>query len=256
MRIAVLADIHGNLIALDGVLADLKGVGALDKIWVLGDFAAFGTRPAACVQRIMDLQEAYGKEVCQVIGGNTDRYVVQGVRPKLPLVQDEASYAARQRAFVERDAIFNWTLAQLSYAQYRFVAESIGHELAVDVAGYGHVIGFHAVPGSDEPNSLRPDSPDDEASDALLDREGVLALCAHTHLRMVRRVGGWQVVNAGSVGMSFSQVGRAEWGLLTIEEGTLTVDLREVLFDPAAVVADAEAVGFPAPDFLRKRFSS
>lgn len=255
MRIALLSDIHGNLIALDGVLADLAQVGTVDKIWLLGDFAAFGTRPAECVQRVMDLQAQHGKDVCQLIGGNADRYIIQGIRANLPPAKDEEAFAKRAQAFQERDTVLNWSLEQFTYAQYTFLAESLGRELSLDVAGYGCVIGFHAIPGDDQRNSLLPDSPDEEAADALLDREGVLALCGHTHLRMMRQVGGWQVVNAGSVGMSFSQVGRAEWALLTIEDGVLSVDMRDVLFDVNAVIADADAVGFPLPAMIRERFS-
>ena len=77
-------------------------------------------------------------------------------------------------------------------------------------------------------SSLRPDSPDEEAADALLDRGGRLALCGHTHLAMDRQVDAWRVINPGSVGLSVGNPGLAEWALLEWRDGALTVDLRRV----------------------------
>ena len=45
MRIALIADIHGNSIALDAVLADIKQRGDVDGYWLLGDLCAIGFRP-------------------------------------------------------------------------------------------------------------------------------------------------------------------------------------------------------------------
>ncbi|MCC7452288.1 MAG: metallophosphoesterase family protein, partial [Anaerolineae bacterium] len=69
MRLAVLSDIHGNILALEAVLRDLKQMGGADKTWVLGDLCAFGPRPAECIQMVRELAGV------SVIIGNTDRYV-------------------------------------------------------------------------------------------------------------------------------------------------------------------------------------
>jgi predicted phosphodiesterase len=45
MRIANLSDIHGNVSALDAVLADIQRQGAPDLHWVLGDLIALGSEP-------------------------------------------------------------------------------------------------------------------------------------------------------------------------------------------------------------------
>ena len=84
MRLAVLSDIHGNLTALESAWADVQAQGEFDQIWVLGDLAAFGPRPAECIQQVRELQEQMGKEKFKLIGGNTDRYLVNGTRPRTP----------------------------------------------------------------------------------------------------------------------------------------------------------------------------
>jgi hypothetical protein len=48
-RIAILADIHGNSIALDAALADIEAKGGVDAYWLLGDYAAIGFDPAGAL---------------------------------------------------------------------------------------------------------------------------------------------------------------------------------------------------------------
>ena len=72
MRLAVLSDIHGNLLALEAVLRDLKQSGGADQTWILGDLCVCGPFPVECLQQIRDLPHT------DVISGNTDRYLVTG----------------------------------------------------------------------------------------------------------------------------------------------------------------------------------
>lgn len=257
MRLAVLSDIHGNLVALETVLADLAAVGAVDKIWVLGDLAAFGTRPAESIRRVLNLREQYGEKNVHFISGNTDRYIVTGARPAgKPIKEDEENAADKLREAVEaaraRDVALNWTAAQLTLDDYTALRK-LGHELSLQAEGYGWVIGYHGTPGNDE-GFLLPDMPEEEARDALLDREGRLGIGGHIHVQMDRDLGRWRAINVGSVGMSFDQPGRAQWGLFTFDDGDVTVDLRSLPYDVEAVFADRAAVAYPLPaEWLRGR---
>lgn len=260
MKLAVLSDIHGNLVALEAALADLDALGGADTIWVLGDLAAFGTRPAESIRRVLALREQYGEKNVHMIGGNTDRYLVTGARPGgKSIKEDDEDAADKLRAMFEsirtRDEALNWTAAQLSLDDY-IALRKLGGELSLEVADYGWVIGYHGTPGDDE-GFLLPDTPDEAARDALLDREGRLAIGGHIHVQMDRDLGGWRALNVGSIGMSFDQPGRAQWGLLTFESGeagALTVDLRSVPYDVDAVFADLAAVEYPLPaEWLRAR---
>jgi predicted phosphodiesterase len=255
MRLAVFADIHGNLIAFETMLADLATVGEVDLLWCLGDLAAFGARPAECVARLRTMQEQYGEKKFYMIGGNTDRYLVTGERMTSPPAKDADGLQRRIAAYSGRDAILNWNLARLTWEDYELLTKINGRELHRDIEGYGTIIGVHAVPGSDESMSLKPDSSDEEAADALLDRGGRLALAGHTHLAMDRFVRGWRVVNPGSVGMSFSNPGYAEWALLTFEGDDVTVDLRAVPYAVDAALDDAAAAGYPDLEFIRPRLT-
>ncbi|MEZ4669142.1 MAG: metallophosphoesterase family protein [Anaerolineae bacterium] len=252
MRLAVISDIHGNLAALELVLADLEASGGADLTWCLGDLAAFGPRPAECIRRVKALAEADEGKKFKVIGGNTDRYMVNGERPRFPSAKDADGLKQMIAEWRNLNAGLLWGVEQLSFDDYEFLKKIRGQELSQDVEGYGHIIGYHAIPGNDETN-LTPETPDEEARDFLLDREGRLAFGGHIHRQFDKEVRGWRVVNVGSVGMPFDAKGQASWALVTFEGGQATVDLRRVPYDVEAVITDMEVVGFPVVEWSAKR---
>ncbi len=255
MRLAVFADIHGNLPALNAVLADMEAAGDFDLIWCLGDLAALGGQPHECVAALLQLREAQGDDRFKIIGGNTDRYLVTGERMPAKAAENADDFAALRESSQRMNAVFAWNLQQLDWKDYDLLRQIGGRELRQDVPGYGTVIGIHAVPGDDEALSLLPGSADEEAADSLLDRAGRLALCGHTHLAMDRAVGAWRVINPGSVGLSFGHPGLAEWALLEWRDGALTVDLRRVPYDVTAALNTWEALGYPEIEWIRQRLT-
>ncbi|MBC8098472.1 MAG: metallophosphoesterase family protein [Armatimonadetes bacterium] len=244
MRLAVLSDIHGNLVALETVLADLEAQGGADLTWCLGDLAAFGSRPAECVRRIKALTEANEGKTFQTIGGNTDRYLLTGERYSQTLPKDADELTAHALFLNYRDVMLNWNLAQLNWDDFEFLKKINRRELHHEVEGYGGVIGYHAVPGDDEP-ILNPDTPEEQALDYVLDREARLGIGGHTHLPMNRVLGRWQLINVGSVGFATKQPGYAQYGIFTFEGDQVTVDLRSIPYDVEAVIADLDAAGHP-----------
>ncbi len=255
MRLAVFSDIHGNLAALEAVLNDLDNLGGADLTWCLGDLAAFGPRPAECIRRIKALAEVDEGKKFKVIGGNTDRNMVNGDRLRTPSAKDEETFKKLASDWQARDSILNWSVAQLSFEDYEFLKKIRGHELSHKVDNYGYVIGYHAIPGDDEV-FFTPETPDEEARDYLLDREGHLAIGGHIHRQFDRDLGNWRVINVGSVGMALDVKGQAGWAMLTFEDGKVSVDLRRVPFDLDAYVADFNAVGYPATEWAVKRWWS
>src|SRR5215475_13029178 len=70
MRIAVISDIHGNQIALEAVLLDLKEQPPCDLLVIAGDLCLNGPRPAEVLQIVRGLN-------CPVIQGNVDLEMVR-----------------------------------------------------------------------------------------------------------------------------------------------------------------------------------
>ena len=255
MRLAIISDIHGNLPALQTALDDMERCGKFDLIWCLGDLAALGGGAHECVQALLSLREQHGEDVVKIIGGNTDRYLVTGARIAFPPPKEEDEYDAYRDNMLSMSAIYYWNMERLTWADFTLLRDSLGRELKLDVEGYGPVVGFHAIPGDDESIALRPNSADEEAADALLDRGGRLALCGHTHLAMDRLVDSWRVINPGSVGLSFGNPGLAEWAILEWDKGALRVDLRRVAYDVAATLREWETAGYPEMDWISPKLT-
>ncbi len=252
MRLAIFSDIHGNLTAFEAVLKDMEQVGGIDLTWCLGDVAAFGPYPVECLRRVKALAEADEGKTFKVIGGNTDRYLLTGERPKFPFPADEAGLNRFKSEWRSINDALLWAVDQLNYADYEFLKKIDGQELSKKIDGYGYMIGYHAIPGNDE-TALFPDTPEEEARDFFIDREGAIGVGGHTHIQMDRMLGRWRAINVGSVGAPMDVKGQASWGLFTFENGKVEVDLRRVPFDPEAIVSELKGVGYPSVEWTAGR---
>lgn len=246
MRIAVLADVHGNLPALEAVLSHLEAQGGADETWVLGDLAVFCPYPEQVLERLAALPEA------RFIQGNTDRYLVTGRRPPQIAANDEARWKRMPHFLEVRDANFRWTVEQLSYDWYCYLRE-LPVELEIDVPGYGSVLGVHASPLGDEVG-IWEDTSEEELEEILAGIDARLLVCGHTHFQLGRwldeRV--W-VVNSGSVGLPLDGDQRAAYAILEFEEGDCWASFHRVEYDVEQVIDKLEEVGHPAIEWVATR---
>jgi predicted phosphodiesterase len=238
MRLAVLSDVHGNLLALEAVLADIEAQGELDVHLVLGDLAAFCPWPSETLARLQELPGAL------FLQGNTDRYLVTGQRPRFPSVRSPEDWASMPAKLAERDANFRWTVERLSYDDYEFLRD-LPTRFDLDVPGYGRVVAVHANAQDDE-TSLAPDTPDDKLRDYFSDLDARLVLYGHTHRPMDRMVDDLRIVNDGSVGLPLDGDPRPAYVLLDFEGDECAVTTRRVSYDREAVIAELERVDHPA----------
>jgi len=240
-KMALLSDIHGNLPALEAVLSDIEAQTAPDVYWVLGDLVAFCPWPAETLARLRALPNV------ALLQGNTDRYLVTGRRPAVP-VRSPDDWARMPDALAVRDALFRWTVERLSYADYEFLRD-LPPRLEMDVPGYGHILAVHATPADDETN-LYPDTPDDEIRPHLAGLDARLLLYGHTHRPVDRTVGSVRLVNPGSVGLPLDGDPRPAYALLDFEGERCTVTIRRVEYDLEAVIAELERVEHPAREWI------
>jgi predicted phosphodiesterase len=185
--LAILSDLHGNLPALEAVLADL---GTADGVVCCGDLVGYYPEAPAVVDRIRGLGAV-------VVRGNHE-LMVTGARAVPP---DRARYYATAAA---RRALSPDQLAWLAALPSSARLERDG--LALEVR--------HASPW-DEETYLYPDS--DLGRVALA--EGTWLLLGHTHYPMLRRVGGGFVANPGSVGQPRDRDPRAAYAVLDTASG-------------------------------------
>jgi putative phosphoesterase len=244
-RFAVLADVHGNLPALEAVLSHLEEHGGCDQTLVLGDLAVFGPDPQQTLQRLAALPET-----C-FVQGNTDRYLVTGRRPPQPRVDDEPLWRRMPAFLEEREANFRWTVGQLGYRWYCFLKE-LPFEQRLEVPGYGSILAVHGSPMGDEVG-IWAETTDGELSEMLSPTDCRMLLCGHTHQALDRSLGPVRVINVGSVGLPLDGDRRAAYAILELDGGRCRVGIHRVEYDVEKVVARLTEVGHPATEWVGGR---
>lgn len=204
MTLAVIYDVHGNLPALEAVLADAAGAGA-ERYLLGGDYALFGPWPAETVARLREIPDATW------IRGNVDRWTAFPDQVPDPGIGEAVADCRRELG----DA----------------VADELGalpEQLVLGDTRY-----CHASPLSDL-RSFLPAARDDE--EELLAGTGERRVVfGHTHLAFSRvRPDGIELLNPGSVGMPFDGEPSAAYALIR-DDGT--IERRRVSYDHAASAA-------------------
>jgi predicted phosphodiesterase len=217
MRVAVLADIHANLPALEAVLAEPDIAGA-DRVVLLGDIA-LGPMPAES----LDLLASLGERAVWV-HGNCEREVVSAYDGRLA-PGPNADAALATAALLER--------------RHRDLLDGLPLTVTLDVDGLGPVLFCHATPRRDDEFVL-VDSPMAVWDRALVGVEEQVVVMGHTHMPFDRLVGGRRAVNPGSVGMSYGAPG-ACWALLGP-----TVQLRRTRYDEERAAEVIRSGSYPA----------
>jgi predicted phosphodiesterase len=199
---ALLYDIHGNLPALEAVLADAQDAGAQGYV-LGGDYALFGAFPRETVELLGDLDATR-------IRGNTDRWLIDA--------SDAPGNDLVERSLVHcRDALGDVLSSELG-------ALPATVEL-------GEALVCHASPRSDM-ETFFPQPGDDEAEQAMLAGAAQKVIVfGHSHLQFRREAHGRLLVNPGSVGIPFDGDRRAAYALYR-ESGEF--ELRRVTYDWSA----------------------
>jgi predicted phosphodiesterase len=238
VKVALISDLHGNLLALDAVLADAGRAGA-DRVICLGDVATLGPRPHEVLARL----QAIG---CDCIVGNHDAFLLDA-----ELIRSYTEMA------VVVDAV-DWCRAQMSAAELAFVRTFVP-ELEVALGGGATLFCYHGTPRSNM-EDLLPTASAAEIDRVLAGRTATVMAGGHTHLQMLRQHRGTLVLNPGSVGCPFVEapsggaprlMPHAEYALVEASaDGAVAVHLKRVPLDRAALRAQAAACDFPLRDWL------
>ena len=236
MRVALIADVHGNLVALETALADIERR-APDVIVCLGDVAASGPRPAECIHRI----EAVDALIVQ---GNSDAWLA--APPEL------AGPSAPYEEVREIDA---WCRTRLGAAEVDLM-NGYSFQMHVPLGERCGLFACHGSPRSfDEP--MRSTTTQEDLGSMLSGIDAAVVAAAHTHQPMIRRHEGILLVNPGSVGMPLEyrvdgtvrNPPWAEYGIVSHVAGRMEVSLHRCPLDVAAIADDVRASGMPRAEF-------
>jgi putative phosphoesterase len=230
-RIAVLSDVHGNLVALEATLAAIRAERP-DAILVAGDHVLNGPHPAG----VVDAMRALEAEGARIVSGNTDIAVADfDFGAAFPWYQDGVPETVR--------AAVEWTHDELSDEQLDWLRR-LPAERRLWTEDGTLVLVVHAAPGSQTRGF-------DQALDAtvILERatetDARVICVGHTHAPEVRDLGWKLIVNDGSAGYVFDGDPTASWALLTVADGDVTAEIRRTEFDVLAVANAITARGLP-----------
>jgi putative phosphoesterase len=180
MPVATLYDVHGNLPALEAVLAEIPNDAT---IVVVGDVVAGGAQPSETLERL----RALGDRIVW-IRGNADRELTPGEPGLAP------------------EGVLDATRAALSDEQIAFLHAN------PPTVQIGRVLYCHATPRNDV-DVFTERTPEERLVEIFADVDAEVVVCGHTHMQFDRTIAGRRVVNSGSVGMPYEDEPGAYWTL-------------------------------------------
>lgn len=221
MRLAVLADIHGNLPAFEAALEHARAQG-VDQIVIAGDIVIGSPDSAACWRLAQELG-------CPILRGNHERYACD-----LGSERADPSWSTPQFAPVQ------WAAAQLR-ADERAALGALPAMLTLPDAP--ELLLVHASLRSDA-DSLRAHTPDEALPAMFPAVTARLIVRAHNHLAATRPWGERLIVTAGSVGLPLDGNPTAQYLLLERRRGDWRVAHQSVPYDLDAALARFEQSGY------------
>ncbi|HEY3163738.1 MAG TPA: metallophosphoesterase family protein [Candidatus Limnocylindrales bacterium] len=227
-KVAIVSDVHGNVVALTAVRAALKKERP-DHVVITGDHVFNGPDPAGAVDALRDM-EASGATIVQ---GNTDVAVADfDYGAAFPWFTDGVPDTFRAAAEWAHDELGDERLAWLRRlpAERRLMLEDT------------MLLGCHASPGSQTQgfdSQLDPNVTLERVSRT----DARVICCGHTHIPEVRDLGWKMIVNAGSAGYVFDGDPTASWALIEVDGDDVTADIRRTEFDTMSVANAISARG-------------
>ena len=220
MKIALISDIHGNQIALEAVLADIKRVG-VDQIICLGDIANVGPHPRQCIDIIRDLN-------CPTVQGNHELYL-------LGRFEDDTWRTSPIWGGMR------WSRDQLRPDQMTYIDE-LPYQYEIAGNGRANAIFVHGSPLS-QYRGFMPDHNDAAIAERMNGLDDTTLFCGHTHLPLYRPWSNSWLVNIGSVGMPIDGTPTAKYVIATQLKQEWHIEFRKIEYNIDKLMAEFETVG-------------
>jgi putative phosphoesterase len=217
-RLAIVSDVHANLDALDAVLGQIEG----EEVVCLGDLVDYGAQPNEVVAKMMQVG-------AKTILGNHDSAALTG---------DTSLFNAK----AAMSSI--WTRTKLT-EDSRLYLGALPEELRMQVEG----VKLYFTHGSPDDHLWEYVDPrtDSDLFGNFLDKLKVDGIgLGHTHLPYVWRDGTRVIFNPGSVGQPRDGDRRAAYAVLTVDGGSVNVELRRVQYDFQRAASKIREAGLPA----------
>ena len=237
MKIAIIADIHGNAVALRAALSAIEEENP-DRIVCLGDVAANGPQPSESLNIVRDLD-------CSVVMGNTDE----------ALLNPDQIENREQNPKRIKD-LLRWGAKQLSDEQRESIRR-FEPTIEIQLSDERQLLCYHGTPRSHS-EAIGATTPSDELDEWFVETDAQVLVGGHTHVQLYRRYRGAIILNTGSIGLArdlnketetMVDPSRTEYALLTDRNGSLDVELCQTPVDGEAVRETARESDMPHADW-------
>ena len=208
MKVAILSDIHGNMQALESVMADIKENNC-EKVFCLGDLAMAGPEPT----KVINFVKSQSNWI--VIQGNTDKMIAD-FTPEI-LKNTEKAFPVMGHALAD-DVLF------LSDDAKNFL-KNLSHQKELNVDGV-KVLLVHGSPRRNNEDIL-PGMPLEQIEEMIKNVDADLIFCGHTHVPAGYQTNTKQtVVNVGSVGRPMTKDAKSCYCIANFENGSFSIEHR------------------------------
>ncbi len=234
MRIAIIADIHGNIHALENVLKDLDAQ-HVDRIIVNGDLVNRGPNSLAVLKRLAPLGFPTTR-------GNHEDFLTYFVdRSREELARDGFDLP-----FWESTRRLALDLAEQGWTPYMAGLQMV---YPIRIEGAPEVLVAHGTPRHFR-EGLGRFTPEDVLDALIAEHPAAVYIGSHIHSPWQVRRNGHIFVNTGAVGMPFNKDTRAQYLIIELRDEGWHFEFRAVEYDHAAALAAYEQTGFLQPDDL------
>jgi putative phosphoesterase len=227
-RIAVITDIHGNLLALEAALAAIDAIG-VDEIYCGGDLVGYGPHP----NEVYALIEDRG---IPTIYGNYDYAIARD------LDDCGCAYVTQHDRELGQQSVA-WTLAHTNKGSKDFM-RGLPFDLRLELGGR-RVRLVHGSPRKVN-EYLFEDKPARTFERIAAGADCDVLVFGHTHKPWIHEYGGVLFVNCGSVGKPKDGDPRAAFAILEADDhGPIRASIERVSYDAEAVAREVAAAGLP-----------
>jgi predicted phosphodiesterase len=246
VRVAILADIHGNLVALKAALADLRRR-KVEKVICLGDVAATGPQPREVIELLQPLN-------WPCVMGNADETLARST-PDIP--HEKAWLQMPEEDKRRMLELEEWTRKQLRRSHRSYLASFKPTVVFIPKNGPKFLF-YHGSPRSNR-EEIFATTANDELARYLEGYEAEIFAGGHTHMQMLRRFQKSTIMNPGSVGLPIDvhppwagvvrNPTRAEYAIVNFAGKSFNLEFLSVPYSRADLETAVRYSGLPNADW-------
>lgn len=227
MKVAAIADIHGNGIALKYAIQDIKSLG-INKVIILGDVVIKGPMPS----HVLDMLCCKDIDVMAWIKGNTDMWFEEISENWEPSTENE----------IELLSYFKYAKHHLSDDQISLINKLPYHQ-SITINGKT-ILCVHGTPKSIN-KAITFSVSEEEIMKEISGVDEQVILCGHSHTVYSGEISDKKIFNVGSIGNSADGDNRISYGILTITDKEIRMENRRIGYPIREAIEAAMICDYP-----------